>query len=522
MSQTIAEAATLTATGPATGPVAGTRWRARIIEGNIWGSSGYYSAELLERDGPSTWPEGTQIFLDHPGDFEAHDRPERSLRDLAGRIASTPVYEGDGLYADVEFYTWVAPIVLEMAGDIGLSIRAAATGKYGERDGGTGLIFDRLFNGESVDLVTKPGAGGRLVSLLESARPRDPEGIAISETTTPILAAPEEGDMTTTASASAWALFEALRGPDPDDVVASAVAHGVSEATANDTRDALTRNLRAAYGGQGSWVFVRDFDETNVWYEHESEAGSVTWQQPYSIGADLTVTLGEERTQVRPVSAFVEVADQQSDATEAADPETPADAATEAATDAAESTTTQEPADAGEAPTDPVTPVTDAAEAADPSQEDTMSNTQGAGGAAPTSPRQVMEARLAEQDRQIATMRATQQATPIIAEVLASGWISEAQRARITAQVMGNLPLTDELALDEAALRTRATEALEAAETEGAEILSAAGYGTPRGLSALTTPATEAAKAQTSADLAESLKVFGLSDAATDIAVKGR
>jgi hypothetical protein len=30
-----------------------------------WGSSGYYSAEVLERDGPKVFPLGTQMFWNH-------------------------------------------------------------------------------------------------------------------------------------------------------------------------------------------------------------------------------------------------------------------------------------------------------------------------------------------------------------------------------------------------------------------------------------------------------------------------
>lgn len=165
MPEQIAEAAQI-----APAPI-GNRWRARIIEGDIWGSSGYYPADVLERDGATTWPQGTAVFFDHPGETERYDRPERSVRDLAGRIASTPAYEGDGLYADIEFYSHAAPIVKEMAGDIGLSIRAAATIENGEAAGKSGPIIKALHEGLSVDLVTKAGAGGKLVSLMESARP---------------------------------------------------------------------------------------------------------------------------------------------------------------------------------------------------------------------------------------------------------------------------------------------------------------------------------------------------------------
>ena len=148
----------------------GHRYRARLIEGDRWGSSGWYGREMLERDGPTVWPAGTQVYMDHPGATEQHDRPERSVRDLAGKITSTPVYEADGLYADVEFYPHVAPIIEAMWEDVGMSIRAAGTAETGERDGRTGPVITSLTEGISVDVVTRAGAGGKLVALLESAR----------------------------------------------------------------------------------------------------------------------------------------------------------------------------------------------------------------------------------------------------------------------------------------------------------------------------------------------------------------
>lgn len=147
------------------------RYRARLIEGDRWGSSGYYPAEVIERDGPTTWPAGTPVYLDHPGAGESYDRPERSVRDLAGKIISTPAMEADGLYAEVEFYPHVAPVIESMWGDIGMSIRASAAVESGEAQGRRGPIIQELSEGVSVDVVTKAGAGGKLVSLLESARP---------------------------------------------------------------------------------------------------------------------------------------------------------------------------------------------------------------------------------------------------------------------------------------------------------------------------------------------------------------
>ena len=156
----------------ATGSVTrkGSTWRSRIIEGDRWGSSGYYPREVLERDGAKTWPAGTHVYFDHPSVSEAQDRPERSVRDLAGKLVSDPVYDSDGLYAEVEFYPHTAPIVEAMAGDIGMSIRASAEVEAGEAGGRTGWIVTSLSDGDSVDLVTKAGAGGKLIALMESAR----------------------------------------------------------------------------------------------------------------------------------------------------------------------------------------------------------------------------------------------------------------------------------------------------------------------------------------------------------------
>jgi hypothetical protein len=133
-----------------------------------------------------------------------------------------------------------------------------------------------------------------------------------------------------------------------------------------------------------------------------------------------------------------------------------------------------------------------------------------------------MEAQLRQQGHQIAVLVAQNRARDIIAEALASGWIGDAQRARLSGALIQDLPLTESGELDEQALRDRAQTGLDEAETEAAEILSAAGVGTPRGLGALTTPATEAAGKQYEDELRESFRQRGLSEAAIELAVKGR
>ncbi len=152
-------------------PAGGRRYRARLIEGDRWGTSGYWPAKVLERDGPTAWPAGTtQVFLDHPSIAESADRPERSVRDLAGRVVSTPVYEGDGLYADIEVFPHAVPLVEALADAVGLSVRGDGSGTVGKVGDRSGIVIESIDRGYSVDFVTKAGAGGKLVSLVEAAR----------------------------------------------------------------------------------------------------------------------------------------------------------------------------------------------------------------------------------------------------------------------------------------------------------------------------------------------------------------
>jgi hypothetical protein len=146
-----------------------SRRRVTIINAG-WGSSGYYSRELLERDGAKTFPVGTQMFLDHPGRTEESDRPERSVRDLAARIATTPVMAGSELVAEAEVFEVWRPVIDSIASDIGLSIRALGETEHGEAEGRQGPIVTALTEGISVDFVTKAGAGGKVGELIESAR----------------------------------------------------------------------------------------------------------------------------------------------------------------------------------------------------------------------------------------------------------------------------------------------------------------------------------------------------------------
>lgn len=149
-----------------------TRKTVRLISPG-WGSSGYYSAEVLKRDGPKIFPMGTHMYLNHATAAEESQRPEGDIRNLAAVTSGNAYWdqnhrEGPGLFAPADIFSQYAPDLLEKAPYTGVSIRARGYGQEGEAEGKKGFIVSELFHGESVDFVTKAGRGGRV--LTESAR----------------------------------------------------------------------------------------------------------------------------------------------------------------------------------------------------------------------------------------------------------------------------------------------------------------------------------------------------------------
>lgn len=154
----------------------GKRRRAKLIASDVWGSSAYYSAEVLERDASTVVIPGIKMFENHQTYSEEMERPEGDVSKLIGKITSYGMYEpdnpeGPGIYADVEFYDSYVDRINEIGGDIGLSINGVGDYVEGEKDGRFGKIITNLVQIKSVDVVTAAGAGGKLVSIIESAGP---------------------------------------------------------------------------------------------------------------------------------------------------------------------------------------------------------------------------------------------------------------------------------------------------------------------------------------------------------------
>lgn len=144
-----------------------------------WGSSGYYPAEVLERDGPKVFTKGLKMNWDHPTLAEASERPEGSLNNLAAELATDARYQangiaGPGLYADAKVFEAYKPAIDDLASSIGVSIRALGRGDEGSAEGREGPIISQLTAAKSVDFVTQAGAGGQILSLFEAARGRMP------------------------------------------------------------------------------------------------------------------------------------------------------------------------------------------------------------------------------------------------------------------------------------------------------------------------------------------------------------
>ena len=140
-----------------------------------WGASGYYAPQLLERDGPKAFMAGTKMFWNHPTQTEEAERPERDLRDLAAELTEDAAYQangadGPGLYANAKVFTTYREHVDELAPHIGVSINALAQVRQGEVDGRKGTIVESINHVKSVDFVTEPGAGGKILQLFEAAR----------------------------------------------------------------------------------------------------------------------------------------------------------------------------------------------------------------------------------------------------------------------------------------------------------------------------------------------------------------
>lgn len=289
-----------------------------------WSLNGrYYPAEVLRRDGPGAFPAGTQTFIDHPTEEENAERPAGTITRLAGVLTSAAKWDNDkqALTAEVRLFAPWRQTLTDMAEHIGMSIRAMVLGDHGEAEGQHGFVVDEITAGRSVDFVTVPAAGGAILSVIESAQPRDArearnigawlesrlhfkltqlgdemygdgrltrdERIALSSAIGDALRA-----WVTRVEADAPQLFERDlfdEPPAPDEQQAD-------EAPVEDTRSRLHRAVAAAHGdedGRFAWVLDFDPEAAVVWFEADDKL----WQQSYTA-ENRQITLAGDRVEV--------------------------------------------------------------------------------------------------------------------------------------------------------------------------------------------------------------------------------
>lgn len=220
-----------------------------------WGSSGFYSPKVLEQAAKDkVFPAGTQMHIDHISASEEYDRPAGSLQTLAAVLTEDATWDGERLVAEAKLGSRWRDIITEFADNIGTSVSVGVDMKAGEAEGRRGQIIEAMYPHQlnRVDFVTVAGRGGKIDKVLE------------------------------------------------------AIAGRAVEATATETAKALSLAVRDAYGGDGLWTWVLDYDETKVWFEQESEAGAHLYEVGYTM-ADAAATLTGDAVEVRKVISYAPI-----------------------------------------------------------------------------------------------------------------------------------------------------------------------------------------------------------------------
>lgn len=568
--QTLAESVTLTEAAGGAAPK-GRRFRARLIAGDIQGSSGYYSSEMLKESGPRVFVEGLPVFMDHPSVTESMDRPERSIRDLAGRLASTAVYEGDGLYADVEVYPHVAPVIEAMANDIGMSIRASGTVEPSTQEGIRGPVVTSLTEAASVDFVTAAGAGGRLVALLESAHHMTGEYLRwATQAHAPVAEAK--------VSDAAWSGFSqadydiaqwrkaCLVGPaepsenkgdyklpvrEPDGTLNRNAVHAAASRigqldTPPEEKKAAAKKLAGLYrqlkedppaslkamAGMGQQESALAEARTiGAWFESRLHlsftamaddmygCGQLTREERIALSSAIGDALAGFTSAVEKTAPQLYQRDIYDGPPEAAEvsetANVPGGPAETKGAPVSGSTNEQTPPDRGDK-----TEVTEsarekelAAELAEARKQWEAAKSESAAGLA------ALEARLAESDAKALRLENERAARAVCEAALAESELHAASAARVTASALRDLPLTEAGTLDGATFGEAVKQAIQDEKTYLATIAEAQGVGAVRGLGESRRDVNES---DIEAELAKSFARIGLSEKAASVAAHGR
>lgn len=239
----------------------GNAWDVLLIKAGTSGNRRHYPARMLKEAVPLF--EGVKAYADHPSREEQRSRPERSIRDVVGWFEGVRWDDAEqgvrGTFKILESADWLRT-ALKSAWDqgkrdlLGFSINALGTVGKKPHDDGSSLI-EAIEKVVSTDVVTTPGAGGRLLGVLESERnaapgpegEMDPEEIkrliqeALSASTAGLMEAfdAKVKDALTEASKSYTLNVNAAAEPKSDPAPAPVTESTPPPATADPSPDVI-------------------------------------------------------------------------------------------------------------------------------------------------------------------------------------------------------------------------------------------------------------------------------------------
>jgi hypothetical protein len=156
------------------------------------GSSGFYPKDVLKRDGPKVFTKGLFNLIDHPTAQQEKDRPEGSVLNVGSTLMEDAKWydswkdkngtdQGAGLYARATVKPTFREDLSVIANDIGMSIRAKGKARRGLIDGVEMPIIESIDKALSVDYVTLPGRGGKVIDMMESAKVKETHTMTVDE-----------------------------------------------------------------------------------------------------------------------------------------------------------------------------------------------------------------------------------------------------------------------------------------------------------------------------------------------------
>ncbi len=216
-----------------------------VLQGGLSRNGWFYTADLLEQITPLF--EGARAFADHPG---PNDRAERSIRDVVGYYHSPRFEPGSPAAIKATLHIlekagWVWSMIAESLADaqpfIGLSVDFVGAVKPATRDGATVKEVQSVRQLMSVDVVTRPAAGGRFERILNSLQ-EDP--MSPSEEAQRLLDAAQTERRLAECERALDRMLPATNLPDPFQAKLRK-RFGGSEATAEQIQEAIDEETAA-------------------------------------------------------------------------------------------------------------------------------------------------------------------------------------------------------------------------------------------------------------------------------------